>query len=80
MDALDHDFGTRLLNTKQAAELLGLSPRCLEAWRLHGFGPRYIRMSPRALRYRPREIARWVAEREVQSTSDPGPDDAHDRD
>ena len=69
------DIGPHLRDTRQAAELLGLSPRCLEDWRLRGVGPRYIRMSPRAVRYRPRELARWIAEREVASTSDPGPGD-----
>ena len=64
------DFGRVLLNTRQAAALLGLSPRSLEDWRLRGYGPRFVRMSPRAVRYRPRELARWVAEREVGSTSE----------
>ena len=64
------DFGARLLDTRQAAEALGLSTRTLEDWRLRGVGPRYVRMSPRAVRYRPRELSRWVSEREVQSTSE----------
>ena len=62
-----NEFGTHLLDTPQAAKKLGLCARTLECWRLRGIGPKYIRMSPRAVRYRPRELARWVSERDRKS-------------
>ena len=65
-------IGPGLQPTLRAAEVLGLSCRTLEEYRLRGRGPRFVRISSRAVRYRPRELARWVAEREVASTSDPG--------
>ena len=36
-----------LLNTKEAAERLGLSPGTLEVWRCLGKGPRYIKIGRR---------------------------------
>ena len=69
-----------MLNTKQVAEALGLSTRTLEDWRLRGAGPRFIRMSPRAVRYSPRRLAEWVAAREQRSTSDTRVGDAHPSD
>ena len=71
-----HDFGRRLLNTKEAAELLGVSKRTLEDWRLRGCGPRYICASRRMVRYPPSALEQWCREREVSSTSDPGGGDA----
>jgi excisionase family DNA binding protein len=49
----------KLLSKEEAAELLGVSPRTLEDWRLHGTGPKGIRVG-RRLRYRPADIERWL--------------------
>ena len=65
------NIGTELRSTRQVAEFLGVSPRTLEDWRLRGGGPRFVRMGSRVVRYRPREVARWIADREVASTSAP---------
>ncbi|MCW5829376.1 MAG: helix-turn-helix domain-containing protein [Deltaproteobacteria bacterium] len=58
------------LKPKQAAERLGLTARCLEAWRHRGGGPRYVKAGYRIVRYRPEDLDSWVAERLVTSTSD----------
>lgn len=53
----------RLLTTREAAEALALSPRTLEAFRLRGNGPDYIRIgtSPRgAVRYREADLLAWI--------------------
>jgi predicted DNA-binding transcriptional regulator AlpA len=50
----------RLLDEKEAATLLGLSHRTLQAWRLKGGGPPYIKMSARAVRYSVRDLTTWV--------------------
>jgi hypothetical protein len=63
-----------LMTTAEAAEALGVSPRYLEDLRYRGCGPRFVRHGPRCIRYRPRELARWIAARTVTSTSDPGPE------
>lgn len=77
IDEIAADIGPSLLSTAEAADALGLSERTLQDWRLRGRGPRYVRMSARAVRYRPRELARWILEHEVVSTSDPGPGGGH---
>lgn len=42
----------KLLNTKEAAALLGLSPQTLEKWRSMGVGPAYLKLGNKAVRYR----------------------------
>lgn len=63
----------RLLTTAQAADLLGLSPRTLESSRLKGDGCRFVKLN-RAVRYRPKDLAEWIAAGLRRSTSDPGPE------
>jgi predicted DNA-binding transcriptional regulator AlpA len=61
-----------LINENIAADLLGLSPRTLQNWRVRGGGPLFIRISNRSIRYRPSDIQDWIQERVRRSTSDPG--------
>lgn len=63
-----------LISEEQAAELIGLTPRFLQARRYQGTGPPFVRISSRCIRYRPDDIRRWAADRLVNSTSDPGAD------
>jgi hypothetical protein len=44
-----------LLETVQAADELGLSPRTLEGWRRRGEGPPYLKIG-RRVKYRPEDI------------------------
>ncbi|MCH7664748.1 MAG: helix-turn-helix domain-containing protein [Acidobacteria bacterium] len=60
-----------LLTTKQAALLLGLNHRSIEALRLRGGGPRFVKLG-RAVRYRPADLAEWTEAGLRRSTSDPG--------
>jgi predicted DNA-binding transcriptional regulator AlpA len=60
-----------LINSKQAARLLGLSPRTLERHRLAGTGPRYIVLGRRLVRYRLMDIEAWIAANGRHSTSEP---------
>lgn len=39
----------KLVNTKQAAEILGLRPNTLEIWRCHKKGPKYVKLGRRIL-------------------------------
>jgi hypothetical protein len=64
-----------LLDQNQAADFLRLSPRTLEAKRLSGNGPKFVRISARAIRYRIEDLQRFVEERVVHSTSEPVIDD-----
>jgi hypothetical protein len=63
---------TPLLTEKQAATLLGFKPSALQAWRLRGDGPPFVKISARAVRYRRRDLETFVEERLRVSTSDTG--------
>jgi hypothetical protein len=66
------EFGLSLLvDQKQASQLLGLSPRTLEAWCLTGGGPVYIKAGRRVL-YRRSDLGAWLDAHTRHSTSDPG--------
>ncbi|MCC6271077.1 MAG: helix-turn-helix domain-containing protein [Microbacteriaceae bacterium] len=56
---------TSFLTTAQAAALIGYTPRMLEVRRARGEGPRYVRFSKRAIRYRREDLETWIAERIV---------------
>ena len=62
---MEKDF----LNTRQAAELIGLKANTLEIWRLRGTGPKYIKFG-RAVRYRLTDLESYVDAQTRQSTSE----------
>lgn len=59
-----------LLFTAEAAYILGLSPRTLEAMRLKGGGPPFISVTKKAVRYRRSDLDQWIESRCRKSTSD----------
>jgi len=64
------EYPDTLLNEKQAARFLNFTPRCLQAWRQRGGGPKYVRISSRAVRYRRQDLDSWIEERLKSSTSE----------
>jgi len=62
-----------LLTQEKAAQYLDCSARALEKWRVWGTGPAYIKVSRKMVRYKREDLDRFLAERRVHSTSDPGP-------
>ncbi|MCH8136325.1 MAG: DNA-binding protein [Proteobacteria bacterium] len=63
----------RPISSKEVAELLGLHPATLDAFRVRGDGPRYF--SPPGTRrvwYSERDVLEWMASGERQSTSEIG--------
>ncbi|MES3055051.1 helix-turn-helix domain-containing protein [Sphingomonas faeni] len=52
-----------LLTPQAVAEVLGLTERTLERWRITGEGPRYIKLSRSTVRYLPEDLATFVADR-----------------
>jgi hypothetical protein len=52
-----------LLDTKQAAAQLGLTDSALRNWRSQGVGPRFYRISARAIRYAVEDLERFRSER-----------------
>jgi predicted DNA-binding transcriptional regulator AlpA len=59
------------LNENQAAEFLGVSVRTLQAWRVRGGGPRYVK-SGRSVRYQRRELVAFQQSHTVSSTTEAG--------
>ncbi len=55
------------LNENQAAEFLGLSVRTLQAWRVRGGGPLYVKIG-RAVRYQRRQLVEFQKAHTVAST------------
>jgi predicted DNA-binding transcriptional regulator AlpA len=62
-----------LLFQAEAAHLLGLSPRTMEAFRVKGGGPIFYSIGRRAVRYRRADVIAWREACRRKSTSDPGP-------
>ncbi|MBU0516942.1 MAG: helix-turn-helix domain-containing protein [Proteobacteria bacterium] len=57
------------LDTRQAAQYLGLSPRTLEKWRLTGSGPTHRKFGSRVL-YSVDDLDLWAKTRRRRSTSE----------
>lgn len=53
---------TEALNTREAAEVLGLHPGTLANWRNRKLGPPYLKIG-RAIRYRRHELEAWCNRR-----------------
>lgn len=51
-----------LLNTKDAAALLGLEPRTLQNWRWAGRGPKPRKIGTRAVRYLRTDLMAFIGE------------------
>lgn len=58
-----------LMNTRQAAAYVGLSPRTLTDYRTDSGGPRFHRLGGRVL-YRPENLDAWIDARAFASTSE----------
>ena len=64
------DHPESLFTEPQAARFLNFTPRCLQAWRQRGGGPKFIRISSRAIRYRKSDLDDWIDEKIKSSTSE----------
>jgi len=60
-----------LLTQSETAELLRLSERTLERWRVVGGGPVFCKLGKRVL-YRRADLDEWIASHVVNSTSEAG--------
>jgi excisionase family DNA binding protein len=59
----------RFFTQKQLAELLNLSERTLERWRVEGRGPKFVAMGPRRRLYRAADVDEWAKAQTFGSTS-----------
>ena len=55
--------------SEREVEELGLASRTLQAWRLLGRGPRFIKVGGRTIRYRLVDVEAWLAEQTVTPTT-----------
>jgi excisionase family DNA binding protein len=61
----------RLLPQAELAQLLNVSERTLERWRMEGVGPAYIKAGRRVL-YRRQDVECWLDDASRRSTSEIG--------
>jgi excisionase family DNA binding protein len=66
------NYRGRLLTESEVADLLKISVRTLQAWRVRGGGPGFLKIG-RAVRYSLNEIEEWLAATQRRSTSDTTP-------
>jgi excisionase family DNA binding protein len=59
----------KLLDQREAAQILKISVRTLERHRAAGTGPRFLRLG-RLVRYRASDLEEWIAHSLHSSTSD----------
>ena len=60
----------KLLSPPEAAQIFGITSKCLANWRLRGGGPQFVRLSATRVRYRQSDLNLWIEERIRASTSD----------
>jgi len=60
----------RLLTEEEVAQLLAVSVRTLQGWRVRGGGPQFVKLgNGRSVRYRGSDITDYIANRVARSTS-----------
>jgi excisionase family DNA binding protein len=69
---------TVLLTEQGVAKLLQVTVKTLQAWRVRGGGPPFVKVG-RCVRYRLEDVEAYVAASTRMSTSDPGTRDAGSR-
>jgi predicted DNA-binding transcriptional regulator AlpA len=67
---VDDDNADDLLDTPETAAWLGVSVEWLENARSRDFGPPYVKMSPRRIRYHRGIVKEWLFERVHRGTSE----------
>ena len=65
------DNAAQLLRPDEAARRIGVLPHTLQSWRSRGTGPRFVKLSARAVRYDVRDIDAWLAEHTHGGIRDP---------
>jgi predicted DNA-binding transcriptional regulator AlpA len=55
----------KLLTTQQVADMLGVAPSTLRAWRCANIGPPFTRLTKQSVKYAQVDVEKYVAERTV---------------
>lgn len=64
-----HRTESRVIQTKEAAQFVGLSESTLAKLRLNGNGPTYCKLGRRVV-YRPADLEAWLQSRTARDTTD----------
>jgi predicted DNA-binding transcriptional regulator AlpA len=59
-----------LFSTRELAKFLAVSEQFLEIGRHQGYGPPFVRIAPKMVRYRRVDVLRWLADRVHARTSE----------
>jgi hypothetical protein len=71
LDLIHHDADpNQLLTTKEESRLLNASTQWLEGGRLRGYGPPFLKLSDKMVRYRLGDTVEWLKTRTRQSTAE----------
>jgi predicted DNA-binding transcriptional regulator AlpA len=70
--AVDVGADDELLSTRQVADWLGVSTQWLEIGRCKKYGPKFMRIGPRVIRYRRGDVLEWLKARTHASTAEYG--------
>ena len=66
----DYQNDEQLLTTQQVAEWLQISPSWLEIGRTKGYGPKYVKLGAKRVRYRVGDTKQYLRDRTCQATAD----------
>ena len=61
-----------LLSTREVSDWFGYSVQWLEIGRHRGYGPPFIKVGPRRIRYRRGDVLRWLKARRYACTAEYG--------
>lgn len=67
---MQQHYRCQVCTTAEAADYLQISVSSLTKWRMTGYGPKFVRLGPKAVRYRQEDLDAWMSENTVNSTSD----------
>jgi predicted DNA-binding transcriptional regulator AlpA len=70
IEAATEGTDDELLNTPALAKWLDVSEQWLEIGRSRGWGPKFVKLSPRRVRYRRGDVLAWLAERTYAGTAE----------
>ena len=56
----------RMLKSREAARMIGISPRTLAKWRQRGVGPQCVRLGYNLVVYRLSDLGAWIREHGVE--------------
>jgi predicted DNA-binding transcriptional regulator AlpA len=69
MDFSEELAAIKLIDEPTAAERLGLKAITLQDWRRRGIGPPFLRLGPKTIRYRVKDLAEWQSARTEGTTA-----------